>query len=87
MQEGKFREYLTETGHTKKSIDSRVRSLAKIEKLFHFDIDTIIFDREKVIKQLCDIKQLGIDAKNQNLSNAVRKYYTCMTKDEIGRIF
>ncbi len=87
MQESKFREYLTKMGHTEKSINSRVRSLAKLENFLHLDIDTIVFDREKVVKLLYDIKSLGIDTKNQNLSNALRKYYICMTNDVLGRIF
>lgn len=87
MNRIKYEDFLTLTNHTQKSIDSRISRLEKVEKIFQINIDTIIFDKVKVIKLLNDMKTLGIDTKNQNLSNAVRKYYTCMTNDEIGRIF
>lgn len=83
----KYTDFLRKTNHTQKSIDSRIYRLEKIEKTFHLDIDTIIYDKTKVINLLVDMKTKKIDSSNQNLSNALRKYYTCMTNDELGRIF
>lgn len=83
MQEINFIEYLTKTGHTKKSIVSRISRLNQIEIKFNLDIDTIIFDKEKVVNLLINLKDL--DTPNQNLSNALRHYYTCMTNEKIEK--
>lgn len=85
MKEKTFRKYLAKTKHTEKSIISRVSRLKKVEIYFELDIDSIIFNKTSVIQLLNKIK--AIDSQNQNLSNALRKYYTCMTNDEIGKIF
>ena len=84
MNKSKYEAFLRDTNHTQKGIISRVSRLEKIERCFRFDIDTIIFDKVKVINLLNEIKTLGIDSKNQNLSNAVRKYFECMTNDKIN---
>lgn len=83
----KFEEFLRKTDHTQKSIDSRVSRLKKVEELFNFNIDSIIYDKNKVISILMELKDKRLDSKNENLSNAIRAYYTCMTNDSIGRIF
>lgn len=85
MQEVKFIEYLTKTNHSKKSIISRVNNLKIIENKFNLHIDSIIFDKEKVVSLLLKIK--NIDTANQNLSNALRHYYTFMAEDKIERLF
>ena len=81
MNEEKFREYLTKTNHTEKSIISRISRLKKIEKLFQLNIDSIIYNKIEVVELLNKIK--AIDTKNQNLSNALRKYYECVTNNKI----
>lgn len=87
MIESKFREYLIKTGHTQKSIDSRVSRLKKVEKLFNFNIDSIIYNKNMVVSVLIELKDKSLDSKNENLSNTIRAYYTCMTNDSIGKIF
>ena len=83
MKEIEFRIYLEQTNHTEKSILSRISRLKTVERSFHLNIDSIIFDKEKVICLLDKLKE--IDSKNQNLSNAVRKYYECMTNNVIEK--
>lgn len=78
-------EYLTKTGHSKKSVLSRLNNLTFIENKLKINIDSIIFNKEKVVNLLFKIK--NIDTTNQNLSNALRHYYTFMTNDKIGRLF
>ena len=88
MNDLKFREYLIKTNHTEKSIISRINKLKSIEDHFHLDIDTLISNKEKVIALLIKIRNAKIeDRRHTPLSNALRKYYNCMTNDEIGRIF
>ena len=69
MQKVKFKEYLTKTGHSKKSISSRISNLTLIENKLNVNIDSIIFNKEKVVNLLFKIK--NIDTTNQNLSNAL----------------
>lgn len=88
MNEIKFRAYLTKTGHSEKSINSRISKLRSIENYFQLNIDTIITNKERIISLLINIRNSGIEERRHTpFSNALRKYYTCMTNDEIGRIF
>ena len=87
MNKTKYEHYLRSTNHTDKSIIARINNLVKVENYFQLNIDSIINDKDKVITLLREIKRFGIDTKNQNLSNTVRKYYECITGSYIGRIF
>lgn len=88
MNEIKFTKYLIETGHTKKSIVSRISKLKSIEEIFSFNIDTIIQDKRAVTELLVKIRNEKLeDRKHTPLSNSLRKYYEAMTNDHIGRIF
>ncbi|MBQ4269275.1 MAG: hypothetical protein IJB97_06480 [Clostridia bacterium] len=87
MNREKYILFLKETNHTEKSINSRLARLKKVEKIFQIDIDSIIYDKDKVKHLLQSLKEQNLDTTNQNLSNAVRKYYTCMTNDVLGKIF
>ena len=83
----KFEDFLRKTDHTQKSIDSRVSRLKKVEELFNFNIDSIIYDKNKVRNILMELKEKRLDSSHENLSHAIRAYYTCMTNDSVGRIF
>lgn len=87
MNKLKYKAFLKETNHTEKSINSRVRNLERVERYFKMNIDVIICDKSQVINLLKEIREKNIDTKNQNMSNAIRKYYECITKDKVGRIF
>ena len=77
MDKQKYELFLRKTNHTEKSIQSRIVRLKKIENIFCIDIDSIIYDKSKVIEILSDLKKLNVDTVNQNLSNAIYKYYEC----------
>lgn len=83
MNQEKYILFLRATNHTEKSINSRLARLKKIEKIFQIDIDSIIYDKDKVQHLLESLKEQNLDTTNQNLSNTVRKYYECMTGDII----
>lgn len=83
MNKEKYEIFLRQTNHTEKSIRSRIRHLEDIEKLLQINIDTIIMNRNEVILILKELKSK--DTRNQNLSNALRKYYECMTNDVIEK--
>lgn len=79
MNQEKFELFLKETNHTEKSINSRIARLKKVEKLFQINIDTIIDDKNKIHEILDELKTKNLDTSNQNLSNALRTYYQCIT--------
>ena len=80
MNQQKYKLFLRETRHTEKSIQSRVARLKNIEKLFQIDIDSIIDDENKINEILDKLKTQNIDSDNQNLANALRLYYECMSE-------
>ena len=83
MNQEKFELFLKETNHTEKSIKSRISRLKKIEDLFQLDVDDIIYDEIKITTLLHKLKAQNLDTTNQNLANALRCYYKCIT----GKIF
>ena len=88
MDEEKFRDYLLKTNHKKSATETRISKLKFVEFYFDINIDFIINDKEKVIYLLIQIRNADIeDRKHTPLSNAVRKYYECITNNRIGRIF
>ena len=84
MNQEKYELYLRTTNHTEKSINSRVARLKKIEQIFEIDIDTIIYDENKVNDLLKELKIRNLDTSNQNLSNSLRTYYKCICGKSLG---
>ena len=88
MQEEEFRNYLLITNHKQIATIHRINKLKEVETFFNIDIDNIIKDKNQVVELLVKIRRARIeDREHTPLSNAVRKYYECMTNDRIGRIF
>ncbi len=85
MDAKKYEEYLQNNNHTEKSIKSRISRLRQLENMLNFNIDDIIKDRYKVLKLLKKLKAENLDTYNQNYSNTIRKYYKCITNDEIKK--
>ena len=81
----KYELYLRKTNHTEKSIISRIARLRKIENIFGIDIDNIIDDEDKINSLLETLKVQNLDTANQNLSNALRKYYECMNGNALKK--
>ncbi len=79
MNQEKYKLFLRNTKHTEKSIESRVARLKKVEEIFQIDVDSIIYNEAKVYEILDKLKTQNLDSSNQNLANALRVYYTCIT--------
>ena len=88
MNEEIFRNYLLKTNHKKSATETRINKLKIVESYFNINIDSIIKNREQVVNLLIKIRDVLIeDSRHTPLSNAVRKYYECITGNVIGRIF
>ena len=97
MKEEKFRVWLLEQKrywngkedfYTENSVNSRVKCLKKLEKIFNIDIEEKIKNRDVAIKFLKEIRNRNIeDLKHTPLSNAFRHYYKFATGDFIDKIF
>ena len=88
MDEEKFKDYLLNTNHKKNATQTRISKLKFVEFYFGINIDSIINDKKKVLSLLIQIRGEDIeDRKHTPLSNAVRKYYECITGNRIDRIF
>ena len=83
MNQEKYKLFLKDTNHTEKSIESRVARLKKVEKIFQIDVDSIIYDETKVYEILDKLKTQNLDSSNQNLANALRTYYECITGNKL----
>ena len=85
MDAVKYERFLQSNNHSERSIKSRISNLHRLEKMFDFDIDDVITCREKVLALLKKLKDENLDSYNQNFSNTIRKYYKCITNDEIKK--
>lgn len=93
MDRAKFQKYLEDStyvlgGATKRytsaAIQKRLSSLAKLEAIKGFDIDSIIFSSKDVADLLDYIREKKLEnPAHQPLSNALRHYYTCQTGKKI----
>ena len=77
--EKQFRVFLCDK-KTSKAINSRIRYLREIEKLFNEEIDNIVLNDDKMFGTLCRIKKLGDH--NGNKQNALRLYYLFINDKE-----